>query len=201
MEGKVSQLAETLLKEGVEQGEAEKKKIIDAAKAEAQSIIADAKKEAASIVENGKKEAADLKKSVESELKLSGDQAISALKQQIVNLIITDTVDVPSAEALSDPKVMAEYITTALKNWNGDATSVELLLPADKKESLEASLTKAVKGVLKGGVTLTFSKSVKGGFQIAPEGSTYKITLTEEDFSNFFKEYLRPRVRNILFGE
>ena len=201
MNGKVSQLADKLLKEGVEQGEVEKKKIVEAAQSEAEAIIADAEKKAATIIEDAEKKKSEIIKNGEAELKLSGDQAVSALKQKIVDLVVAKTVGESSSEALSDPKVMAKYIETALANWSGDAATVEVLLPEAKRAELEGSLTKAVSKMLGGTVSVAFSKSVKGGFQIAPDGESYKITLADEDFSNFFKEYLRPRVRTILFGE
>jgi V/A-type H+-transporting ATPase subunit E len=201
MEGKVSQLAEKLLKEGVEQGEVEKKRIVDAAQTEAKAIIEEAEKKAAQLIEDAEKRAKDLVKNGEAELKLSGDQALSAIKQRLVNLVVAESVEKSAAESLADPKVMTKYIETALSNWKGDAATVELLLPEAKRSELEAALSTAVKSMLNGKVSMSFSKSVKGGFQIAPEGSSYKITLSDEDFANFFKAYLRPRVRTILFGE
>ncbi len=201
MESKVSQLAEKLLKEGVEQGETEKKKIVDAARAEAKTIIAEAEAKAKSLVKDAEAKAAEQKKSGEAELKLSGDQAISALKQKITDLIVTESIEKSASASLADPKVMTEYIKTALQNWKGEAASVELLLPEASRADMEKSLEKAVKGTLAGEVSVSFSKAVKGGFQIAPAGESYKITLSDEDFSGFFKEYLRPRVRSILFGE
>ncbi len=200
MESKVSQLAEKLLREGVEQGETEKAKILTAAREEAKKIIAEAEEKAAALVKEAEVKAEEQKKSGDAELKLSGDQAVSALKQRITDLVITSAVEESAAASLADPKVMTEYIKTALQNWKGDAASVELLLPEAAREDMEKSLAKAVKGILDGEVTVSFSKSVKGGFQIAPVGESYKITLSDEDFSGFFKEYLRPRVRSILFG-
>lgn len=201
MENKVSQLAEKLLKEGVEQGETEKKKIVDAAREEAKTIIAEAEEKAAALIKTAEEKAVELKKNGEAELKLSGDQAVSALKQKITDLVITSAVEASAAESLADPKVMTEYIKTALQNWKGEAASVELLLPETARADMEKSLATAVKGTLDGEITIKFSKAVKGGFQIAPAGESYKITLSDEDFSGFFKEYLRPRVRSILFGE
>jgi V/A-type H+-transporting ATPase subunit E len=201
MESKISQLTEKLLNEGVEKGNEEKAKIIAAAESKATSIVENAKKEASKLLATAKEQAADQLKTGNSELKLAGEQAISVLKQKITDLLVLKSVDESAAASLADPKVMTEYIKTALTNWKGDATSVELLLPEAQRANLEGSLEKAVKGTLKGDVTISFGKAVKGGFQIAPVGESYKITLSDEDFSGFFKEYLRPRVRSILFGE
>lgn len=201
MESKVSQLAEKLLKEGVEQGDLEKKKIIEVARQEAASIIAAAESKATALIQDAEAKAQELQKNASSEIKLSGEQAISALKQKITDLVITESVDKSATASLADPIVMAEYIKTALQNWKGEASSVEVLLPESARASLESALSTAIQSTLGNTVSLSFSKTVKGGFQIAPAGSSYKITMSDEDFSGFFKEYLRPRVRSILFGE
>ncbi len=201
MESKVSQLAEKLLKEGVEQGDIEKKKIVEAARDEAVAIIAAAETKAAALIQDAESKALEMRKNADSEIKLSGEQAVSALKQKITDLVITEAVDKSATASLADPKVMAEYIKTALQNWKGDASSVEVLLPESSRATLETALSAAIQSTLFSTVSLNFSKAVKGGFQIAPAGSSYKITMSDEDFSGFFKEYLRPRVRSILFGE
>jgi len=201
MESKVSQLAEKLLKEGVEQGDIEKKKIVEAARDEAAAIIAVAETKAAALIQDAEMKALETKKNSDSEIKLSGEQAVSALKKKITDLVIAEAVDKSATASLADPKVMSEYIKTALQNWKGDASSVEVLLPEASRATMETALSAAIQNTLFSTVTLNFSKSVKGGFQIAPAGSSYKITMSDEDFSGFFKEYLRPRVRSILFGE
>ncbi len=200
MEGKVSQLAEKLLKEGVEKGEAEKAKILESAQAEAEKIRANAMAEATKIVADAEAKAVELKKNAESEIKLSGEQAISALKQKITDLITMETVDSSVTKALTDAGVMTEYIGTVLANWKGDDTPLELLLPEDQRATMEKELAVAIKKALDKTVEVSFSKSLKGGFQVGAADGSYKITLSDEDFSGFFNEYLRPRIRSILFG-
>ena len=78
---------------------------------------------------------------------------------------------------------------------------IEAVLPEKLKKKLEKSLENSLKKTMKGKVTISFSKNVKGGFQIGPKGGTFKISLTDEDFNEFFKEYLRPKTRSFLFKE
>ena len=203
MEGKVSKLAEKLLQEGVQKGEAEKKAIIAVAQTEAQALKNDAQEEADALIADAKKQSEELKVNTKKEIALAGTQAVNALQQKITDLITTQAVDESITTTLSDPKVMSKYITSVLKSWKGELgadASIELLLPEAQKASLEKDLTAAIKKELDATVTLSFSKKIKGGFQIAPVGETYKVTLSNEDFAEFFKEYLRPRVRTTLFG-
>lgn len=201
MAGKVEQLAEKLLKEGVEKGEAEKKKILDAAQTEAAQLRKEAEEKAESIIAEAEKKAEEMKKNAESEIKLAGEQSIGALKQKITDLISLTTVDSAITEALSDAKVMEEYIKVALNNWKGDEASLEVILPDATKAEMEGKLAKAIEKAVKAEVTISYSKAVKGGFQIAPSDGGYKITFSDSDFAGFFNDFLRPKIRTILFGE
>ncbi len=204
MEQKIAELTEKIYKEGVEKGEEEKKAIIESAQAEAASIKANAEKEAEKIKAEAQAQAEELKKNTASEIRLSSQQAISALKQQIVNLLMVKTVDDPTSATLADPSVIKELITTIVQGWKSggnEVASLAILLPEESRNALEKSLESSLKKVLKEGVTLSFSKSLKGGFQIAPQDDTFKISLSDEDFIEFFKEYLRPKTRSLLFEE
>ena len=203
MADKVSQLADKLLQEGVVAGEAEKKSILESARAEAQSIKESALQEADAIIAQSQKEAQELSANAEKEIKLAGSQAVDTLKQSITSMILSKSVNESITSTLSDPVVMGKYISVILENWKGELgadASIDLILPESQKAELEKELTSALAQSLSGGVELSFSKGLKGGFQIAPEGESYKITMTNDDFAEFFKEYLRPRVRTILFG-
>ncbi|MBD3357773.1 MAG: hypothetical protein GF363_11495 [Chitinivibrionales bacterium] len=129
---------------------------------------------------------------------------MSSIKQQILDLVTAKVIDESLSEALSSPEVIKDFVKVIVQNWKtGDeeAPSMELLLPEDKQEELEKSFKGGLGGLLNKNLKVSFSRGVKGGFQIGPEGSTYKISMTDEDFSEFFKEFLRPRTRRYLFGE
>ena len=204
MEQKIAELTEKIYKEGVEKGEEQKKSIIDGAKAEAAAIKAEASKEAEKIIADAQAKAGEIKKNAESEMKLSSQQAISALKQKIVDIIITKAVDENVSASLSDPKIIQELLTTIVSNWKFggmEVPSLEVLVPEAKRDQLGAAFESSLKQILAGGLTVSFSKAIKGGFQIGPQDGTFKVSLTDEDFNEFFKEYLRPKTRSFLFEE
>jgi len=202
MEQKIAELTGKIYKEGVEKGEAEAKKIVDAAQEKADKLITDARAEAKKIAEDAQAQADELKRNAASEIKLSGQQAVSSIKQQIVDLIMAKAVDETVSASLNNTDTVKELIVEVVKNWqSAHGDSLEVLLPESKKDELEKALHGSIQKQFKSGVSLNFSKSVKGGFQIGPENSTFKISLTDEDFSEFFKEYLRPKTRSYLFGD
>ncbi|MDR0303376.1 MAG: hypothetical protein LBH98_01215 [Chitinispirillales bacterium] len=199
MEGKVSQLAEKLLKEGVEQGEKRREEIIAEANQKAEEIIAKAKKEAENIIFQANQKAEDTKKNADSEINLSGQQALSALKSKITDMVLAKAVDCAVSDTLT--KNIPDYIKSVLSNWKGNDSAIEILLSQEQKTTLAKDVESAVKGIMNGGVAISASKSVKNGFQIGRKDGSYKISFTDSDFAEYFKEYLRPKVKSILFGE
>lgn len=204
MEQKIVELTEKIYKEGVEKGEEQKKSIIEAAKKEAGKIKENAKKDEKKIIADAEAKAEEMKRNAESEIKLSSQQAISALKQQILDVLMVKAVDENISANLSSPDVIKDLLATIVKNWKineNEVPSLEILLPENSRAKLEKKLEDSLRKIMKKGITITFSKNIKGGFQIGPKDGTFKISLTDEDFIEFFKEYLRPKTRTFLFGE
>jgi V/A-type H+-transporting ATPase subunit E len=204
MDQKIQELTEKIYKEGVEKGEARAKDVIAEAEGKAASIVKDAKAEAEKIVADAKKQAEDLKRNTESELKLSGGQAVAAIKNRIVGLVTAKVIDGSASAALSDPATLKDFVSVVISNWKmseGETPRLEVLLSAEKQGDLEKAFNIGASGALSDGVNVTFSKDVKAGFKIGPADGTFKVSLTDEDFNEFFKEYLRPRTRAYLFGE
>lgn len=199
MQSKLQELTEKIYQEGLEKGNEEAKAIVEAAKKEASDIVDAAKKEASQIVETANKTAEETKKNTESEIALSSKQALNALKQQITDVLNSKVIDEATGKAF-DADFTKKIVETTLKNW-GSAQSADLavLLPADQEKELEAALKKSVKDAIAKGLELNFDASIKSGFQIAPKDGSYKVSFTEEDFGNFFKQYLRPKLVEILF--
>ncbi|MCL2220386.1 MAG: hypothetical protein FWC23_09665 [Chitinispirillia bacterium] len=199
MEAKIQELTDKIYREGVEKGEAEAKKLLSDAEAKAAAIVKEATAQAEKITADAKKQAAELKTKTESEIKLSGAQAVAAIKNQIVSLVTAKVINESATKTLSDAGTLKEFVSTVVSNWKagGEAPKLEVLLPAAKQDELGKAFEAGASAALKVG----FSKDIKGGFKIGPADGSFKISLTDADFQEFFKEYLRPRTRAYLFGE
>jgi V/A-type H+-transporting ATPase subunit E len=201
MEPKIAQLTEALYREGVERGEAEAAKIIAEAQGRAQKLMADAQQRAESIIAAAQTRAQEIKKNTAAELKLAGQQALSAIKGLIVDAVTTRLIDTPTAAALNEPAVIRECILQMVSNWTDTSAPAEVILPQNRRAELEQALQGGLQELLRNGLSLNFSRNIKSGFQIRPQGSAFKISLSDEDFSAFFKDFLRPKTRATLFGE
>lgn len=203
MDEKIKELTEKIYREGVAKGEDKAREIISAAEAQAAAVVAGAEHEAERIVADAEKTAAELKRKIEADLTLSARQAMSALKQQLLDLLSCTVIDKPISAALSDPATMVEFLRIIMQNWKADskeAPSLEVLLPESKREELAMALQQGLQDVMAHGLEVRFLKNIKAGFQVRMQGSSFKIGLTDEDFKEFFKEYLRPKTRTFLFG-
>ena len=204
MDQKLQELTEKILEEGVKKGEDQANSIIEDAKNRSKDIIHDAKAEAESIVSKAKKEADDLARTVRSEIQLASRQAISVLKNQITDTITARTIDKDISALLKDPKIILEFIQNIMENWSPDKAEKEdfsIMLPANNQKELEEYFNTQAKALMKKGLEIKFSRDLAGGFQISSTDSSFKISLTDKDFMEFFKQLLRPKIKKVLFDE
>jgi V/A-type H+/Na+-transporting ATPase subunit E len=204
MDSKLQQLTEKIYREGVEKGEQQAGEIIAAAEKQSAAILESARREADKIIAEAGKKAGDFRQNMEADLRLAAAQSMNSLKQQILDVITARVVEKPLTASLSDPATITEFLKIILQNWTsaaGQSAGIDVLLPESQRERLDAALKTALSRELAAGLSLRFTKSVKAGFQVQASGSAYKISLTDEDFMEYFREYVRPKMRAFLFGE
>lgn len=196
MNTKLQELTDKIYQEGVEKGNAEAKNIVDNAQAEAQGIIAEAKSEAERIVANAKAKSVELEKNTQSELRLFAQQSVNALKTEITDLICGDVVSDSIKAATADKTFMQKIILTLVQDW---AKNDQLTIEAKDAKALTDYFTANAKGLLDKGVKITQANGIKTDFAIISQAKGYKITFGEEELVTYFKEFLRPKLVEMLF--
>ena len=202
MQQKIHELTEKIFQEGVQKGEQKGEEIAAAAKEKAERQLTDARAEAERIIAGARTQAEELKRNMQADIRLAEQQALSVVRQRIVD-VVTATVDQPVSDALSDPALLADLIRQIAAAWigGGEASGVEVLLPEAQRERLESALKAQAGSLLQKGLTVTFSPAIKAGMQVGRGDGGYKVSLSDADFQEFFKSFLRPRTRAFLFGE
>ena len=66
-------------------------------------------------------------------------------------------------------------------------------------EALKAYFAANAKGLLEKGVKINEVKGIKTDFAIVPEKGGYKLNFGEKEFVEYFKEFLRPQLIDLLF--
>lgn len=201
MENKLQELTQRIYTEGVTRAQQEADLIVEKAKKEASQLVEQAKMEAKEIKAQAEHAAEELKQNVDRELQMSARQAITTIRQQVASLITTQSVEGVKT-SLDDKAFLSKIIAIAIQNWNPDNQKIDLqvLLPAAQQTELEEYFVQKQQQLLNAGLTLNFDSRMENGFKIGPKDNSYMISFTEEDFTNFFKAYLRPRTNELLYG-
>lgn len=193
---KIQELTSKLYSEGVEKGKEEAEKILAEANSQKKQILEEAKAKARKMLETAKKEAAELKSNTESELKLYSKQSSEALKTEITNLITNKISSSNVKSATSDSAFMQKLIVELVRNW---AKNEKLSIGVENADELENYISSNVKDLLDKEIKIESVNGIKTGFTVAPEDGSYKVKFGEEEFIEYFKEFLRPQIQELLF--
>ena len=194
MQNKLQELTDKLYNEGLSKGKQEAEQMKANAKNEAAQIIAEAKAQA---------EAAELKSKTENDVKMASQQAFTAVRKQIENVIIAKAIAAPVKEATTQTEFLKEIIKSIVCAFNpaeSDSVALEVILPAEKQAEMEKFAKETLNQICSAGVDVQFSKNIQGGFKISPKGEGYMLSFTDKDFENIIAEYLRPKTKALLFG-
>ncbi len=202
MENKVQLLTKKIYEEGVVKANEEAAIILKNANEKAEALVAEAEQKALNILERAQREADELRENVNSEIRLSARQVISALKQEIANAITFQTTGTPLGKAINDKDFLKEIIEIAVRNWSQNGHSqadLALILPESAQANVDDYLTSAIRQLLENGLEIQFSKRISSGFRIGPADGSYVVSFSEKEFDNLFQEYLRPKTMQLLF--
>ncbi len=196
MENKIQELTDKIYREGVEKGNEKAQRLIGEAQKVAQKLLEEARKQADSIVADAQKKADELTDNTKSELKLFGGQAVNALKTEIVNLLTNQTVSDAVKGVTSDKEFLNKFILALATQWSSNEP---IVISVKDGEALQKFFAAKAKDLLDKGVKIEEVNGMKALFSISPADGSYKVNFGEEEFENYFKEFLRPQLVKMLF--
>ena len=196
MESKIQELTQKLLAEGVEKGNAEAEKIVAAAQEKAAQIVKDAEAQAADIVAKAKKDAVALGDNTKSELKMFNAQALNALKTELANVVCDQVVKDVVKSQVDDKTFMNEFMLKMAEKWGAQE---DIVISAADAASLKTVFAKKAKALLDKGVKIEQVNGQKTSFTVAPADGSYKVNFGEAEFEEYFKNFLRPQLVEMLF--
>ena len=196
MENKMQELTEKLLKEGVEKGNAEAEKIIAAANEKAAKIVADAKAQAVEIEASAKKNVQGMEENMKSEIKMYAAQALNALKSEIANVVGDKVVKEATSDLTGNKEFINEFILKLAEKWGAQE---DIVISTEDAASLKALFAKKAKALLDKGVTIEEVNGKKALFTVQPADGAYKVNFGEAEFEEYFKNFLRPQLVEMIF--
>ncbi len=201
MSDQVQELLQRVYEEGVNKAREEAAKIIETATQEAEEIGKKAETKAGEIVQSAQKKADELTKNTNSDLKMAAQQTMSVIKQKLADIILTESFEKNITAAFNDREFIKKLITETLQAWKSSMTEGTLLLSEKLRSELDEYFLASLKEIFAGKLDIDFSPLMKNGFSLSPTDGTYKLSFTDEDFTNLFKSFLRPRTNQLLFKD
>ncbi len=199
-EKKLDILLERIYKEAVEKAKKESEEIIRLANEQSKNIIDEANRKAALIVEDANKKAAETSRNTMTDIKMAGEQAVSALKQKIKNIIASDVLSTPMKDAFVDSEFLKSIILEVVSKWDTADLSSDVSLYFS--DSMKDKVNDAFMGSIKKSVpniNVNFDNKMSNGFKITSESNGYQLSFTDEDFVEFFGDFVRQKTEEILF--
>ena len=189
-------LTDKIYNEGVEKANAQAAEIIANAQAEAAKIKEQATADAEKLMATATQNAAELDKNTKSELQLFAGQAVNALKTEISNLLCDKLASESVKAATADKAFMQKTIANIATAWAKDG---QVTIEAKDAKALAGYFAANAKDALAKGVKINETKGIKTDFAITPAEGGYKITFGDDEFIAYFKEFLRPKLVEMLF--
>ena len=196
MENKIQELTDKIYREGVEKGNEEAQRLVSNAREEAAKILEEARKEADAIVAAARKSAAETAENTQSEIKLFAGQAVNALKTEITSLLTNQVVSKAVKGFVADKDYLNKFIVSLATQWVADEA---IVISTSDAEGLKKFFAANAKAVLDKGVKIEQVNGNKALFTISPADGSYKVNFGEEEFENYFKDFLRPQLVEMLF--
>ncbi|MBQ6964570.1 MAG: hypothetical protein IJP82_02615 [Bacteroidaceae bacterium] len=196
MENKIQELTEKLLRDGVEKGNAEAEKIIAAANEKAAQIVAEAKAQAEEIEQAAKKNVKGMEENTKSEIKMYAAQALNALKSEVANVVGDKVVKEATAEVAGNKDFMNEFMLKMAEKWGAGE---DIIISTADAASLKALFAKKAKALLDKGVKIEQVNGQKALFTVQPADGSYKVNFGEAEFEEYFKNFLRPQLVEMIF--
>ena len=196
MENKIQELTDKIYREGVEKGNEEAQRLVSNAREEAAKILEEARKEAEAIMAAARKSATETSENTQSEIKLFAGQAVNALKTEIASLLTNQVVSDAVKGFVADKDYLNKFFDSLATQWAADEA---IVISTADAEGLKKYFAANAKAVLDKGVKIEQVNGNKTLFSISPADGSYKVNFGEAVFENFFKEFLRPQLVEMLF--
>lgn len=193
---KIQELTDKIRREGVEKGQEEAARIIAEAQAQAEKLVADAKTQAEAIMSQAKKTATELEQNTKSELKLYMGQALNALKSEIANVVSDKVVAQGVSKLAADPDFLGKFVVALATEWG---KREDIVISSENAEALKAYFAKEAKALLDKRVKIEKVNGQSTLFTVQPAGGGYRVDFGQDELVQYFKNFLRPQLIEMLF--
>lgn len=202
MDHKLLEITDKLFKEGIEKAEEERRKLIAKAENEAREILDNANQQASEILHQAKIESEEIRNRVNASLKLSADNMLEKLRQDIVGLLDQQVVKLPVKEGLNNTELLQDLIGTIAKNiFANENKQVVITLSPQDESKIRQTVKEKLHQVLQQEPVFLSDESITSGFKIGTSGDNYIISFTDSDFSALVSRFFNEEITALLHAK
>ena len=200
-DARLSELIETLKRQGVESGEEEKRRIEEEARKNAAEIIRTAKAEAEALRKSARDDADRERRQLASSLEIAASQFVTGLKRVVEEGFLTLPLREQLTSTLEDENFLKTLISRFVESYAAAGkTDISLLLPRAAQDTFwewAVGLVAEKAGSGSAEDRVLRSRGVAFGFQVDQDGGV-RLDFTDEAFLELFLTYLAPRLHHLF---
>lgn len=196
-EVKLDSLLERIYQDGVEKSNKKSEEIVSTANQNAKKIIDEANARAEAIIKEADQKVEELKRNTLSDIRMGGEQAISALKQRIKDLIVAKVAKEGMKEIFADSSFLKTLVLEVVKKWDKNA-DMSLCFSDNMKNDIDSAFINSIKDAVSK-IEVNFDKKMSTGFKISEQGHGYELSFTDQNFVEFFSMFIKQKTEEIFF--
>ncbi len=213
----VQELIDKLKNQGVREGQRQSEQILKSAHKKASLILAQAQGEADKLLSETRHELEVERKSSHEAIKTAFRDTEIALRSKVREAFSAHLKRLVSFELEDKDFIKQLVLAVACEKTEEIAkgSKVEVLLPSkifqtdengthlseDGQKRMQHFVLGITNGMLREGIELKSSTSIKGGIKVRLIGKDIELDLTDDALSNLLLKYLLPRYREIVSGQ
>lgn len=200
MDDKVQELASKIYNDGIAKADSQAQQIIAEAEKKRDEILEQASRRAQEILTHANQETADLRENSEKEIQLSADRAADALRTEITDMINERAVTKGVDKAFADPEKLYGVVLHLCEKLIDDGSN-SVTVSTEDAETVERYFHAHAAEKISNGMEVKAVRGREASFVISPESKGYEIVISKEALVEYFKDFMRPRLRDMLFAK
>jgi len=202
MTSKIQELTEKIYQEGVDKAQNQATILIKEAEEKAAGLINDAQQKADNTIQEAERKSQEIYQGIKDELQSISKQVLAITKEKITESIVTDASKKLSETLLDDKDFLKSIILELVNKWDmgsGPIDDLSLVLSEKQMGKLDDFFKSGALQIMQSKKQILFDSSIKKGFQIIAKSEGFKVSFSDEDLENFFKQFMKPTIQEYLF--
>lgn len=199
MDDKVQELASKIYNDGIAKADSQAEQIIAEAEQKRDKILAEAEAKAKELLARAESDTASMRDRAEKEMRLSADRAAEALRTEITNMVNAKAVKAGVESAFADQERLYDVVLGLCQKLFEEGSNTVTVSTTDA-EALKSYFMSKASDVMSKGLEIKSVQGQPASFTIAPADKGYEIEISKEALVEYFKEFMRPQLRETLFS-